>query len=67
MTSKRMLFTELEIGQIFMSVSGEFVKTGEYTAKRTEPHWANSDKVWRFTYNSQVYVFPDGLPTGSSY
>lgn len=65
MASKKILFTELEIGQEFMSVSGAFIKTGEHSAKRTEAHWADSDMSWFFTYADYVYVSNNAdMPAG---
>ena len=49
-------FGDLNPGEIFLSTSGEFVKINDGCAKRTEAHWADSDKVWRFSSISTVYT-----------
>lgn len=56
MATRKVKFDDLEVGQEFMSVSGAFIKTSERYAKRTEAHWAGSDKAWFFTYADYVYI-----------
>jgi len=56
MATQKVKFDDVKIGQEFMSVSGAFIKTGERSAKRTEAHWADSDKVWFFTYADYVSI-----------
>jgi len=49
-------FQTIKNGAPFGSMSGEFVKINDNCAKRTEEHWADSKKVWRFSPISKVYA-----------
>jgi len=49
-------FQTIKNGAAFYSTSGEFVKINANCAKRTEAHWADSKKVWRFSPISKVYA-----------
>jgi len=49
-------FQAIKTGAAFTSASGDFVKINECVAKRTEAHWTTSEKPWRFSPISKVYI-----------
>lgn len=49
-------FGKLADGAEFYNLSGEFVKINDFYAKRTETHWATSDKTWSVSPDTVVYA-----------
>jgi len=49
-------FGKIKEGEKFASSAGEFIKVNNNCAKRTEDHWKNIDKIWRFSPISTVYA-----------
>jgi hypothetical protein len=49
-------FQTIKTGAAFTSTSGDFVKINECVAKRTEAHWATSEKTWSFSPIDTVYI-----------
>jgi len=49
-------FQAIKTGAAFTSASGDFVKINECVAKRTEAHWATSEKTWPFSPIDTVYI-----------
>lgn len=55
--SKTVEFKAIKVGGTFRSTCcNEFVKVSESGAKRTEAHWADSDKFWPFSPINKVLV-----------